>query len=479
MKKILFAALSLLALVSCEALREEFQPVFTLKYQNPPAQKCYASEAEFLSDPEFPRTGYVKKTIAELASSYVFPTSEELSGDQLTNRVAQLRIRERWYIMGRVSTTDQPGNLYKTLYIQDETGGIELKIGKNGLYNDYPQGMLLYVDCRGLSLGMYGYKAGNYGGNGMLSLGYSDPSGEYETSYMESSLIIDNHIFKGSPDDLAVPAPVDVTSASDLPDGKTDLQGTNHLIGKLITAHGLKYASQVFCLMYLDSNLNKKESSNRVFLADTQKGITTLAMSKNKMTKYLYSGIWDDTKIGNTGSYVKYDSGKEKTVTDLTHSYFIPAETVRSLKAAQNYFLDQERIPFRMAGNKQVYLVDPEVARSYIADNNWFIDPDDNPYCLTYDADGQLLYPGIEKAAYSVSQYFTITAPTGATGAVIQVRTSGFSKFADYEIPADILNGSRKVDVTGVLTLYQGSIQMTVNSAADFVYSDTGAPVFE
>ena len=60
-------------------------------------------------------------------------------------------------------------------------------------------------------------------------------------------------------------------------------------------------------------------------------------------------------------------------------------------------------------------------------------------------------------------------------GTCIQVRTSGFSKFADTEIPAEVLSGKWKVSVTGVLTLYQGKIQMVVNNIDDITYAD-GTP---
>ena len=66
-------------------------------------------------------------------------------------------------------------------------------------------------------------------------------------------------------------------------------------------------------------------------------------------------------------------------------------------------------------------------------------------------------------AAATVSQYFTC----GKTE--VAVRTSGFAKFSDKEIPADVLNGTATIDVTGVLSLYQGDIQITINSIDDIV----------
>ena len=73
-------------------------------------------------------------------------------------------------------------------------------------------------------------------------------------------------------------------------------------------------------------------------------------------------------------------------------------------------------------------------------------------YCLATNANG-----------YSVSQYFKM----GNTE--IQLRTSGFAKFADQKIPQEVLNGSKSVSITGVLTMYQGGIQLVINDLSDIV----------
>jgi hypothetical protein len=52
-----------------------------------------------------------------------------------------------------------------------------------------------------------------------------------------------------------------------------------------------------------------------------------------------------------------------------------------------------------------------------------------------------------------VSHYFTYD------GAEVQIRTSGYARFADIPIPADVLDGSKKIDVIGIMSRYQGSAQ--------------------
>ena len=402
MKKIFVIAASLLALCACQSLKEEFQPVFTGEYEEPGMYRYY-------EDSDFSKI----ITIKQLASCYtpgkpfVMPTGDKKysPSDDVKSLLAGAVIK------GRITSTDKPGNFYKSLFIQDETGGMEIKIGKNGLYNDYKQGQTVYVKLDGLTLGMYGYKTGNYGGMGMVQVGFADPSGEYETSYLEIGLLIDKHILRGNPDDIQVPAPV-VMKESDFPNPKTATQKDCPFVGRLVTIENLSYGNEVFCLLYLDSNKDKKSYTNRIFLSDSNgiatygktHGVTTLAMSESKMKEYLLSGLWDECYVGSGSDYLLDDKGNKVSVGALK---------------------------------------------------------------------GNGTYPAIEKAAYSVSQYFNTSG-----GTEIQIRTSGYCKFADYEIPNEVLDGVRNIDITGVLSIYQGSFQFTVNSAADFVYSDTKEPLY-
>ena len=118
---------------------EEFQPVFTGKYPDPQEQEIY-------TDADFGRI----TTIADLKDMYA------------ANGNKPYTVEKNCVIKGQVTTSDQVGNLYKSLYIQDETAGIEIKIGKNGLYNEYKLGQWLYIDCSGLTVGNY---------NGMINIG--------------------------------------------------------------------------------------------------------------------------------------------------------------------------------------------------------------------------------------------------------------------------------------------------------------------
>ena len=332
MKKFYIVLVAVLAVfVGCE----EFQPVFTGTYQDPQAQHIY-TDADFDSD--------TFTSIADVKAMYA------------ANGSKPFLVRKHCVIKGQVTTSDQVGNLYKTLYIQDETAGIEIKIGKNGLYNEYKLGQWVYVSCRGLTIGDY---------NGMINIGYADPTGEYETGYLEHSYIIDLHVFKGAYGEPV--KPVVVTEA--------DLHKEVNL-GRLVTIENLKYDNHVFILAYVNPNGNRKDYTNNGIFIDEEGpdnyGVTTWACSETKWKEYLNAGNFDSVEAAGT--------------------------TVGVLRKST----------------------------------------------------------GIGSEAYSVSQYFKM----GKTD--VQVRSSGYARFADTEIPAEILSGAATVSFTGILTEYKGAAQFTL-----------------
>lgn len=62
---------------------------------------------------------------------------------------------DTFIVKATVVSSDEGGNCYKYLTIQDETGGMEIAIDRSSLYNEYPVGQTIYLDCRGLIVGDY------------------------------------------------------------------------------------------------------------------------------------------------------------------------------------------------------------------------------------------------------------------------------------------------------------------------------------
>ncbi len=344
MNKIFYAIGTFAAALTLLASCDEWEPVFTGDYGKADVYK--------------PVTLTPNKTIMELKSLY---------------KNAPVKIEDGIIIGGQVISEDRSGNIYKSIYIQDATGAIEVKVGKNSLYNDYKLGQWVYVKCSGLTLGDY---------KGMIQLGYEDASGEYQTSYLDVQYIIDTHIFRGELDTPLAPKKV----------AESDLLKEENL-GCYVEIGGLKYGSvknpkgEIFCIIYVDSSKDKKSDSNRIFLSSTSKdkdnkpvkdpswGIKTWAMSKQGFISYLNSGV--------------LDAG--------------------------------------MLNDKSKPISDPELKSALIK-----------------NAD-----------AYAVSQYFRM----GSTD--VQVRTSGYAKFADAQIDQKILNGA-EVNLRGILTKFDGKTQFTL-----------------
>ena len=286
MKKFVYTLFALSTLISCEAFKDEFgklqdewSPVWTPVPANPEAEHLW-TESELADE-----KGLQQITpIAELKRMYKNVPTE---------------ILDNIWIKGQVISDDHTGNVYREMYIQDETGGIDLKIGRSSLYSEYRLGQWIYVYCNGLTVGAY---------SGMPQLGLEadkTSTNEYETSYIDVIPFINEHVFKGKFDAQVRPRTV---SEEEL---KASLSAgfNGELWGEYVTLPGLTYSNQVFCLLYPNSNLphSSAEPWNRIFLSDQTWGIDTWACSKTGFLDYLDSGKWDQAEVGSGAS--RYGAG--------------------------------------------------------------------------------------------------------------------------------------------------------------------------
>ena len=352
-KHLLIFAAAALALASCE----EWEPVFTGDYGDVAVYQPGKLE--------------VTSTIAHLKELYAKYGVLKIQDDDMV-------------IAGKVISDDHSGNIYRELYIQDETGVISVKIGLSSLYSDYKLGQTVYVRCSGLTIGQY---------NGMPQLGVEDPTGEYETAYLDNRYLIDAHVIRGAWGD-PVP-PLAVTEAeleAALKEGYT-----NRLWGQLVTITDLQYGAKgtyasdhfkrIFILLYVDPYKDKKASTNRVFCSSETYGVTTWAMSKNKFLEYLDAGCFDKCSTSEKGMDDVFDE-----MTGLTVKQSIRANAT----------------------------------------------------------------------AVTTSHYFHLPK-----GLPVQIRTSGFAKFADTEIDPAIIGDPNAPDgalisATGIVTVYNGAVQLAL-----------------
>lgn len=108
---------------------------------------------------------------------------------------------ESFIVKATVVSSDEGGNFYKNMIVQDETGAIQIQINKSGLCHTYPVGQTVYINCKGLVVGNY---------HGMYQIGwiYNGDVGRIDGHFLDQYLTKD-----GLPQEVT---PLDITSPSDL-----------------------------------------------------------------------------------------------------------------------------------------------------------------------------------------------------------------------------------------------------------------------
>ena len=71
-------------------------------------------------------------------------------------RDVPILIEDDLVLKATVISSDESGNIYKTIYLQDETGGIGMLVDQGDVYTSYPVGQVVYVQLKGLCASFYG-----------------------------------------------------------------------------------------------------------------------------------------------------------------------------------------------------------------------------------------------------------------------------------------------------------------------------------
>jgi predicted extracellular nuclease len=132
-------------------------------------------------------------TIADLKAMHVNGQLEQVTDDKI--------------IGGVVIADDRSGQFYKTIVIQDETGGISVNLDGYDLYTKYPVGRMVYIKVKGLYLGDY---------NKLVEIGGGiDNSGTSPRLDDIPSALIDQYVIKGTLDNAVTPKQVKVADLND------------------------------------------------------------------------------------------------------------------------------------------------------------------------------------------------------------------------------------------------------------------------
>ena len=167
------------------------------------------------------------------------------------------QITDNAVITGIVGGSDESGNLYKEITIQDSTGGITILLDRSGLYTDYPLGRRIYVKCNGLYISDYQH------GIQLGSLNNTVPTNPAITAIPSS--LFDNYIVKGTLGNTITPKVVTLDqlntiagiSASKIPTQDT-LQST------LVQLNNVELATTDVGLIYADTSAAKKSVGRNI-----------------------------------------------------------------------------------------------------------------------------------------------------------------------------------------------------------------------
>jgi hypothetical protein len=185
-------------------------------------------------------------------------------------------ITEDLVIGGTVIMDDRTGNYYKTIVIQDSTGGIEVKFSNGYLYNRYPVGRKIYIRCKDLMLTDYNDLIQLVGGL-VVENGQSTDVGITENQ--ERTNIVRG--FLG-----AAPTPKVVSIA----------QMNASLVSTLITLEGVQFAkldtAQVWADAFSQTSLNRTiQNCGNVELLVRTSGFADFAIEKTPSGKGSITGV--------------------------------------------------------------------------------------------------------------------------------------------------------------------------------------------
>ncbi|KMQ69998.1 hypothetical protein ACM39_02885 [Chryseobacterium sp. FH2] len=250
------------------------------KYDEPNLENYQCRTADYYTKPE---NNFVKWTLADLKAK----AENATFGDNA-------------YIEGYVSSTDETGNIYKTIYIQDTpenpTQGLTVSVDMVSTYTKFPQGSKVYIEVKGLAITTYG---------GVKQLGMITPAG---TRILEKE--VPNHIFR----DCNIRAnivPKVMTSAQ-------MVTANDQYIGCLIKMNNAEFDSRVLCSNYAPNGVT-------VDRAIRDNSTTTTRIVRNSGYASFANQILPSGNGEFVGIYSKYNTTYQmyiNKVTDLKMTNF-------------------------------------------------------------------------------------------------------------------------------------------------------------
>lgn len=281
-------------------------------------------------------------------------------------------IDEGVIISGIVVSSDKEGNCYKFINIQDETGGIQIKVNNTALFNRYPIGQQVTVKCDGLVLGDY---------RKMKQLGWW-ANGSMEAITKEATYLFRDGAVKPEP------TPITITT-------KSDIQEKHY--GMLVKLNNCQFANPGST--YADVSAS---TSRDIILSD---GNTVVLRTSN------YATFAQNTLPSGTGSVVgiltKYNTTNQIVIRSLDDVDFRFKKEIASVNFNNNIFENGWNSELR------------------IGETNWTYNSTANPRNVNISG------KGIETDAWLISSAFDFSSYDNITMDIKHRVPSGSSENAD------------------------------------------------
>ena len=171
----------------------------------------------------------------------------------LKNKAQNQPFTENAYVEGYVASTDESGNIYKYLYIQDSpsnpTQGLVVSADAVSMYAKYPQGYKVYIKLKGLAMGTYG---------GVKQLGYyglNQADNVIEFGRIPEKMVFNSIVRSCSEKATIVPKELTITQIRNATD-------QNQYIGCLIKIPNAEFDAKVLCSIYAPSGFTVDRALN-------------------------------------------------------------------------------------------------------------------------------------------------------------------------------------------------------------------------
>ena len=107
--------------------------------------------------------------------------------------------------VGRVTTSDRDGNFYRSMFVEDETGAVEVKLGTYNIEAQYPVGLEVALRMNGCAIML---------DDNILQVGLPPQSFDSAPREFEAQEVIDQHIVRSGSVEAISPLTLEIPSLS-------------------------------------------------------------------------------------------------------------------------------------------------------------------------------------------------------------------------------------------------------------------------